>query len=158
MIRRPPRSTQAKTLFPYTTLFRSQRWRPAQRCSGGPGRPHPRHSEWLLSSGTDTPAWRTPRDSRERSVESTSTQCVSLDSYADRPFILCFVLVSTLTATEKGSRRERETRRRAGGGGGRGEEVDIGPHCCGSKQDCGWGWAKMLVHVFGPGEIGRAHV
>ena len=23
MIRRPPRSTQAKTLFPYTTLFRS---------------------------------------------------------------------------------------------------------------------------------------
>ena len=25
MIRRPPRSTQAKTLFPYTTLFRSQR-------------------------------------------------------------------------------------------------------------------------------------
>ena len=24
MIRRPPRSTQAKTLFPYTTLFRSQ--------------------------------------------------------------------------------------------------------------------------------------
>ena len=26
MIRRPPRSTQAKTLFPYTTLFRSPRW------------------------------------------------------------------------------------------------------------------------------------
>lgn len=25
MIRRPPRSTQAKTLFPYTTLFRSDR-------------------------------------------------------------------------------------------------------------------------------------
>ena len=24
MIRRPPRSTQAKTLFPYTTLFRSK--------------------------------------------------------------------------------------------------------------------------------------
>ena len=24
MIRRPPRSTQAKTLFPYTTLFRSR--------------------------------------------------------------------------------------------------------------------------------------
>src|SRR5213594_1548983 len=29
MIRRPPRSTQAFTLFPYTTLFRSQRPRPA---------------------------------------------------------------------------------------------------------------------------------
>ena len=26
MIRRPPRSTQAKTLFPYTTLFRSKLW------------------------------------------------------------------------------------------------------------------------------------
>ena len=25
MIRRPPRSTQAKTLFPYTTLFRSEK-------------------------------------------------------------------------------------------------------------------------------------
>ena len=25
MIRRPPRSTQAETLFPYTTLFRSRR-------------------------------------------------------------------------------------------------------------------------------------
>ena len=29
MIRRPPRSTQAHTLFPYTTLFRSKRPRPA---------------------------------------------------------------------------------------------------------------------------------
>src|SRR6187431_3508566 len=27
MIRRPPRSTQQSTLFPYTTLFRSPRWR-----------------------------------------------------------------------------------------------------------------------------------
>src|SRR3546814_3620502 len=27
MIRRPPRSTRTDTLFPYTTLFRSQRWR-----------------------------------------------------------------------------------------------------------------------------------
>src|SRR3546814_12330781 len=26
MIRRPPRSTRTDTLFPYTTLFRSQRW------------------------------------------------------------------------------------------------------------------------------------
>src|SRR3546814_842989 len=32
MIRRPPRSTRTDTLFPYTTLFRSQLWRhtPAQ--------------------------------------------------------------------------------------------------------------------------------
>jgi sulfur-oxidizing protein SoxA len=27
MIRRPPRSTQPTTLFPYTTLFRSETWR-----------------------------------------------------------------------------------------------------------------------------------
>src|SRR3546814_20428846 len=27
MIRRPPRSTRTDTLFPYTTLFRSARWR-----------------------------------------------------------------------------------------------------------------------------------
>src|SRR3546814_2777222 len=27
MIRRPPRSTRTDTLFPYTTLFRSRRWR-----------------------------------------------------------------------------------------------------------------------------------
>src|SRR3546814_12592987 len=29
MIRRPPRSTRTDTLFPYTTLFRSDRYRPA---------------------------------------------------------------------------------------------------------------------------------
>src|SRR3546814_4155652 len=32
MIRRPPRSTRTDTLFPYTTLFRSQQARPLQRC------------------------------------------------------------------------------------------------------------------------------
>src|SRR3546814_1958182 len=30
MIRRPPRATRTDTRFPYTTLFRSRRWRPAQ--------------------------------------------------------------------------------------------------------------------------------
>src|SRR3546814_6381871 len=30
MIRRPPRSTRTDTLFPYTTLFRSGRWRGQQ--------------------------------------------------------------------------------------------------------------------------------
>src|SRR3546814_19537340 len=43
MIRRPPRSTRTDTLFPYTTLFRSQRRRRgARRLSGdalGTGRP-----------------------------------------------------------------------------------------------------------------------
>src|SRR6187399_3615473 len=31
MIRRPPRSTQQRTLFPYTTLFRSKQRRPNHR-------------------------------------------------------------------------------------------------------------------------------
>src|SRR3546814_10275707 len=31
MIRRPPRSTRTDTLFPYTTLFRSGRWRQGRR-------------------------------------------------------------------------------------------------------------------------------
>src|SRR3546814_15528066 len=31
MIRRPPRSTRTDTLFPYTTLFRSQRHRPGAK-------------------------------------------------------------------------------------------------------------------------------
>src|SRR5213595_4165399 len=38
MIRRPPRSTQLRTLFPYTTLFRSCEGRetrhPVHRCDG----------------------------------------------------------------------------------------------------------------------------
>src|SRR3546814_3191718 len=41
MIRRPPRSTRTDTLFPYTTLFRSQ-W---QVASGWPG--HPVSLAWL---------------------------------------------------------------------------------------------------------------
>src|SRR3546814_19886376 len=40
MIRRPPRSTRTDTLFPYTTLFRSQRRaaRPARENAGGGAR------------------------------------------------------------------------------------------------------------------------
>src|SRR3546814_5547233 len=34
MIRRPPRSTRTDTLFPYTTLFRSVRWRRRARSMG----------------------------------------------------------------------------------------------------------------------------
>src|SRR3546814_14784412 len=38
MLRRPPRSTRTDTLFPYTTLFRSQR-----ECAGCPKRCFPLH-------------------------------------------------------------------------------------------------------------------
>src|SRR5216117_1698930 len=34
MIRRPPRSTQGRTLFPYTTLFRSHQFGPPARVTG----------------------------------------------------------------------------------------------------------------------------
>src|SRR3546814_7537149 len=37
MIRRPPRSTRTDTLFPYTTLFRSQPDRPGRQPAGDPG-------------------------------------------------------------------------------------------------------------------------
>src|SRR3546814_3546034 len=36
MIRRPPRSTRTDTLFPYTTLFRSQEWLAEVRKGGDP--------------------------------------------------------------------------------------------------------------------------
>src|SRR3546814_12135678 len=38
MIRRPPRSTRTDTLFPYTTLFRSQRLAEAGETAGKPKR------------------------------------------------------------------------------------------------------------------------
>src|SRR3546814_10830622 len=44
MIRRPPRSTRTDTLFPYTTLFRSQR---APGVFGSPGMMSPGSSTWM---------------------------------------------------------------------------------------------------------------
>ena len=49
MIRRPPRSTQAKTLFPYTTLFRSPMLHPLL-CTQKPPPPGP----WGRGLGTQT--------------------------------------------------------------------------------------------------------
>src|SRR3546814_3406748 len=52
MIRRPPRSTRTDTLFPYTTLFRSTRWRspavrPRRTDGHGPDRPFARQRALL---------------------------------------------------------------------------------------------------------------
>src|SRR3546814_10230223 len=59
MIRRPPRSTRTDTLFPYTTLFRSPRWRKSCRSSPGGskgyGRFPKRHRPALSSSHRDAP-------------------------------------------------------------------------------------------------------
>src|SRR5213596_1417754 len=68
MNRRPPRSTQDRTLFPYTTLFRSRRL---------PGRSTPRRRVSRTDRGRSTPA------GRARSEEHTSElQSHGLMSYA----------------------------------------------------------------------------
>src|SRR5213596_2388996 len=68
MIRRPPRSTQDRTLFPYTTLFRP---RPAWRFRTS------------RRSSACAPAMWSPRSIRSRSEEPTSElQSHGLISYA----------------------------------------------------------------------------
>src|SRR5690349_23932359 len=63
MIRRPPRST----LFPYTTLFRSQPAIPESR--------YPRHTRWLTPS-----ARRLTSSSRRREATTSSSSCPSCRS------------------------------------------------------------------------------
>src|SRR3546814_9191589 len=64
MIRRPPRSTRTDTLFPYTTLFRSDR--------GGRARRDARSAHRLARSGR-----RAPRRSEEHTSELQSLMRVS---------------------------------------------------------------------------------
>src|SRR3546814_9372924 len=85
MIRRPPRSTRTDTLFPYTTLFRSDERR------------RPRHRRQLRRVRSDArlegrarrqqrrllPCARRPRDAEHRSEEYTSElQSLMRISYA----------------------------------------------------------------------------
>src|SRR3546814_10097984 len=76
MIRRPPRSTRTDTLFPYTTLFRSQyRW---PRASGG----CPRHRSRPNRSGANPDpaqvlAWQSLRRSEEHTSELQSLMRIS---------------------------------------------------------------------------------
>src|SRR3546814_13473307 len=53
MIRRPPRSTRTDTLFPYTTLFRSDR-REGRRAAGGRGPVGAHHPRLDRSSADQT--------------------------------------------------------------------------------------------------------
>src|SRR3546814_2782624 len=74
MIRRPPRSTRTDTLFPYTTLFRSQ---PALHAGPGVRR------RAAGRSCPPAPACRASRSSRRRSEEHTSElQSLMRISYA----------------------------------------------------------------------------
>src|SRR3546814_8248786 len=56
MIRRPPRSTRTDTLFPYTTLFRSDVWFPQPAPKDHPWRTMPHHGMTPHTSGTSLSA------------------------------------------------------------------------------------------------------
>src|SRR3546814_1761393 len=71
MIRRPPRSTRTDTLFPYTTLFRSQRHR--EQCAGRSPHPAPetqRHEDQQRIDGQ-------PARSEEHTSELQSLMRIS---------------------------------------------------------------------------------
>src|SRR3712207_7057618 len=81
MIRRPPRST----LFPYTTLFRSDRLLPARRRARGRG-PAPRAvAAALLAARGEAAGPRAGRD-RVRSEEHTS-------ELQSRQYLVCRLLL-----------------------------------------------------------------
>src|SRR3546814_8627570 len=83
MIRRPPRSTRTDTLFPYTTLFRSRRARPAGRDDDRIAHrsSRPRHAPVERPPGRG--AARRARRTRTRSEEHTSElQSLMRISYA----------------------------------------------------------------------------
>ena len=87
MIRRPPRSTQAKTLFPYTTLFRSPLFReelssagtghpqeqlpnPPRQCDGFSSTPPPASTGSSLTSPGYRPSPNTPSLGRSKPPQS----------------------------------------------------------------------------------------
>src|SRR3546814_3576743 len=92
MIRRPPRSTRTATLFPYTTLFRSERnpqsSRRGLRARGEPARQEPqpspaRPTRWLRASGRARPVLPSRPALQARSEEHTSElQSLMRISYA----------------------------------------------------------------------------
>src|SRR3546814_10047208 len=78
MIRRPPRSTRADTLFPYTTLFRSRAgW--TGRCQAAGAGPYPghdtagHHPQQLLRTGAGRPGAQ-PGQGRARLLDQAETQ------------------------------------------------------------------------------------
>src|SRR3546814_1814717 len=78
MIRRPPRSTRTDTLFPYTTLFRSDAPRTLH-----PHGPHEHRSEPPCRSQAQARHAERPRQHDQRSEEHTSElQSLMRISYA----------------------------------------------------------------------------
>src|SRR3546814_6359307 len=104
MIRRPPRSTRTDTLFPYTTLFRSQ-WR--QRLGAPPGirlqrRAAGARRQLLVDAGRARAEARLtgPSDRTRRSEEHTSElQSLMRIAYA----VFCLIIkLSGKSAANKG--------------------------------------------------------
>src|SRR3546814_13387121 len=77
MVRRPPRSTRTDTLFPYTTLFRSDNARSSWNQDGGPGLrahgpdiiPHSRGRDCARRSANGR------QEARARDREGTGSGC-----------------------------------------------------------------------------------
>src|SRR3546814_8335840 len=73
MIRRPPRSTRSDTLFPYTTLFRSQNGRANGRAQdasdpGGSGMAGKRRKEMHERRNCSRPSCRRNHDGEEKCI------------------------------------------------------------------------------------------
>src|SRR3546814_6394882 len=79
MIRRPPRSTRTDTLFPYTTLFRSQPLpSPAPACRRRIGAGDRRWAFRGVSRGADADGGRLARTHRLRRSEEHTSELQSL--------------------------------------------------------------------------------
>src|SRR3546814_9202495 len=92
MIRRPPRSTRTDTLFPYTTLFRSDRAQLPEQCRGHADRQvadprHPQARTLIMTTAFDstlaslgigrTNAGSSPARSEEHTSELQSLMRIS---------------------------------------------------------------------------------
>src|SRR3546814_8514311 len=67
MIRRPPRSTRTDTLFPYTTLFRSTRWRA--------GHPAPAHATGRPTDRSAARPGGLPAAASTRAIRGRAAHC-----------------------------------------------------------------------------------
>src|SRR5216117_2728932 len=99
MIRRPPRSTQGRTLFPYTTLFRSEPHLPVMlldvREARDPVQVHERRGTTqaeieerheALAAGEDLRVAAVAPEQRERLVEARGGVVVEFDGLHVRAF------------------------------------------------------------------------
>src|SRR3546814_8265832 len=91
MLLLPPRSTRTDTLFPYTTLFRSEesgarRHRPGlhdrRRSAAGPAPPHAVHGALHARRSRRTPSIETPAHAGRSEEHTSELQSLMRTSYA----------------------------------------------------------------------------